>query len=86
MGHCGWEGLLGRARRPAWVADRHLFGEGGCNLRVRICSGAYQFLSAPDRKLNKQPLSLNIPAALTGKNPANAESCSKSEMPPICSR
>jgi hypothetical protein len=45
--------------------------------------GAFHFLSAHDRKPDKKLLSLNIPAALTGKNPGNVEGFSKSEMHPF---
>jgi hypothetical protein len=45
-------------------------------------AGAFHFLSTDVRKPNKTPLSLNIPAALTGENP-KMWGCSKSEMPPL---
>jgi len=48
--------------------------------------GAFHFLSADDRKPNKKPLSLNIPAALTGENPGNVEGCSDSQTHPAAGR
>lgn len=44
---------------------------------------AFQFLSTDDKKPNKKPLSLHVPAALTGESPKNGQGCSKSQMHPV---
>jgi len=51
--------------------------------RVAVTMGAFQFLSIADKKPNKEPLSLHVPAALAGENPKNGPGCSKSEMHPV---
>jgi hypothetical protein len=60
--------------------------EVGQEISATESADAFHFLSAHDRKPDKKPLSLNIPAALTGENPANVEGCSKSEMHPESAR
>ena len=48
-----------------------------------VAWGAFPFLSAHERNSLRNAGSLNAPAALTGKNRANAEGCSQRELHPF---